>query len=208
MSVAACATLGLGVPLQHRKDTFEERCHGANAFYLRVHFEQSLLEVRIEGKGTGEAVGKLSAGDFGFFRLRTGELHDFAMQADGFFLLGGEWQIGIIRKKENFGLKERTFLINLQHFEAALAFSEDVHTAVVVFFEDVDDFGGAANVDEPLVFGADDAERALLVKAFIDHLFVARLEDVQRQGRAGKQHQIERKKGEERVHDLPIVRRA
>jgi hypothetical protein len=49
-----------------------------------------------------------------------------------------------------------------------------------------------------LIEGAYYAERSLLGAALCDHLFVARLEDVQRQRRTGQKNDFERKQSEQR----------
>jgi hypothetical protein len=49
--------------------------------------------------------------------------------------------------------------------------------------------------------GPDHAKRLLLLQALRDQLFVARLKDMERQGRSGKEHHIQREQGKE-AHEL------
>ena len=97
-------------------------------------------------------------------------------------------------------------MIDLKDLEALLALREDIHASVRIGFENVNDLCRTTDVGESLFFGANNAEWSLLAQAFTNHFFVTRLEDVQRQRRARKQNQVERKQRKERVHDLEIVR--
>ena len=94
----------------------------------------------------------------------------------------------------------------MKDFEALLALCEDIHASVRISLENVDDLCGTTDIGESFFFGANDAEWSLLAQAFANHFFITRLEDVQRQRRARKQHQVEREQRKERVHDLEIVR--
>jgi hypothetical protein len=65
-SRAVSAALGMSVSItarllarlhgtaQFRKDRFKCRDHGIYALRFGAHFQQSLLEVQVQGKGTGE----------------------------------------------------------------------------------------------------------------------------------------------------------
>src|SRR5690349_15899653 len=123
VTVASSAAFGDSISLQHWQDTFEKRNDGADAVGFGIHFEERLLEIGIEGKRTGEAIGKLPPCNLGLVRLGSGELHDLAVQTDGFFLLGGQRGIGFIfiYQIKNFGLKKGALLIKLEDLEALLA---------------------------------------------------------------------------------------
>ena len=101
---------------------------------------------------------------------------------------------------ENFGLEERTILVDADEFEALAAFGDEVEAAVGIFFDDRDDFGGAAYLGEARVEGAHHAEGKLPGEAFPNHFFIARFENVQRQGSAGEQDDIEREQGNQGRH--------
>ena len=92
-------------------------------------------------------------------------------------------------------MQEGTFLVDAHEFETLAAFGDQVEAAVGILFHDGDDFGGASHLGETLLDGAHHAEGAMLGEAFADHFFVARLEDVQGQGSAGEQDDIEREQG-------------
>ena len=56
-----------------------------------------------------------------------------------------------------------------------------------------ENLGGASHIGNAFVGGADDAEGLFLIQAFSDHLFVARLKNVQRERDAWEQDEVERK---------------
>jgi hypothetical protein len=104
---------------------------------------------------------------------------------------------GLVVDQENFGLEERTFLIYAEEFETPTAFGDEVEATVGIFFDDGHDFGGASHLGEALLDGAYDAESLVPGEALADHLFVTWLENVQGQGRAGEQDNVEREEGDQ-----------
>src|SRR5215470_13861524 len=200
MPIPACSPLRLRTLLQYGQNALKEGNHRTDTVRLGVHFKQRLLKVRIEGKGTRQTIRKLSRSGISFFRLRSRELHNLAMQLDRTFLFTCRRQIGLVAQIKHFGLKKRALLIHLKHFKTSLSFGKDVHAPVIIFLEDIDDLGRAADIYESFLLGAHNAKRSFLSKALADHFFVARLEDVEWQGRAGKQYDVERKKRQLRVH--------
>lgn len=67
---------------------------------------------------------------------------------------------------------------------------------LVVLLDDIGDFGGAADLRDAFFFGPQNAERLAGLETFRDHLFIARLKDVQRQRSAGQEYHVERKERE------------
>jgi hypothetical protein len=98
----------------------------------------------------------------------------------------------LVVDQEDFGLQERTFLVDAHEFEALAAFGKDVEAAVGIFLCDRDDFGRASDFGQTLFEEAHYAEGAMPGEAVGDHFLVAWLEDVQGQGSAGEQDDIER----------------
>ena len=93
----------------------------------------------------------------------------------------------------------RTFLVDAQEFETLAAFGDKIEPAVGIFFHDGDDFSGASHFGEVLFDSPHHAEGLLPGKAIADHFFITRLENVQRQGHAWEQNDIERKQGNQGV---------
>ena len=81
-----------------------------------------------------------------FSRLGAGQLHDFLVQGDCLLDVVQRRQVVFVLEIENVGLQESAFLIDLQHLKTVLAFGQNVHAAVGIFLQHVDDFGGAADV--------------------------------------------------------------
>src|SRR5690242_7224228 len=85
-------------------------------------------------------------------------------------------------------------------FEAAQPTSDDIHSSVVVFLHDGNDFSRAADLSYSVFDRSHNTERRIVLQTLADHFLVARLKDMQRQSHAGKEHDIERKEGEKVAH--------
>src|SRR5215470_3179305 len=84
---------------------------------------------------------------------------------------------------------------------------KNVHAAVVVILEFLDDFCRAANFSQVFLARENHAEFAFFGEAEADHLAVAWLEDVERQGHAGQQDDFEREERDTRgPHGVQWVR--
>ncbi len=105
-----------------------------------------------------------------------------------------------------FGVEEFAFLVELHDLEALRSFRDDVHAAVFVFLNNFGDVRHAADLGNRVFLRAHDSERFLVDKGLADHLLVTGFEDVQRQGSAGKQDNIEREQSD-LGHEL-IVRQS
>jgi len=151
-----------------------------------------LFEIQIERQGTGKIEREQRGIGGGEILFGAGDGHEFGVQlnrARGVCRRRGSRFVG---DHENFGLKEWTFLIDAHEFETIAAFGDEIEATVGVLFDDGDDFGGASHLCETLFDGAHDAEVAMLSETFANHFFIARLEDVQGQGSAGEQNNVER----------------
>ena len=104
---------------------------------------------------------------------------------------------GLVFDHENFRLQKRTILVDPNNFEALATFGDQVKTAVRILFHDADDLGHASHVGHTLLERSHHPESAILGKTFSDHFFVAGLKNVQRQGSAREQHDIEWEQGDE-----------
>ena len=119
------------------------------------------------------------------------------MQVNGTGRILLEYGAGYVSDHGDFSLQERALAIHGQEFETVAAFGDEVELAIGIFLDDGNDFGGATDFGQILLHGADYAEDTILRQAFADHFFIARFEDVQRQGSAGEQYDIEREQGDE-----------
>src|SRR5437660_4917549 len=90
--------------------------------------------------------------------------------------------MSFILEIKNVGLKKGAFLVYLQDFKTLLPFRKNIHPAVRIRLEHIQNFRRATDGGETLVFvvfASHDAEDGFLVKAFLDHLLVARLKNMQ-----------------------------
>ena len=183
--------------MQVRNQFFQISDKQGKAFCFRAQREQLLLEIQIEGQGSGKIKGqrrRVSAGDI---LLRSRDRQQFCVQLNRAVRVFLRRRAGFIVDHHNFRLQEGTLLIYSQKLETPAPFRNEVEAPVGVFFDDGNDFGGAAHFGQTLLHRADHAEQAILRQALANHLFIARFEDMQRQGRAGEQYDIQREQGNE-----------
>jgi len=109
---------------------------------------------------------------------------------------------GLVVERENFRAEKRPFVIDPHQFETPPAFGDQIEFAVGILFHDGHDFGRASHIGETLLQGTHHAEDPILSQAFANHFFVAWFEDVQGQGSAGEQDDIEREQRDEGVHGV------
>src|SRR5581483_6363695 len=108
----------------------------------------------------------------------------------------------VILKIEDVATQEWPFLIDLQNLESLPALGDNVHLAVVITLGDGDDLGGAAHVGDPFLLGAYNAERDLLLETLVDQFLITRLKDVQGQGSARKEHNVQGEQWQERLQSI------
>ena len=174
------------------ENALQVRRDGLHAFAFRSHSQKLLLEIEIERQRAGEMKRKHSVIGCGKILYRSGESEDFPVQFHGVRGALLRWRSGFVGHQQYFGAQERTLLVEFEHFKPMAAFGDQIETSVFVFPGDADDLGCASDLGDAMVNGSNHAEDRTVGAAFADHLFVARLENVQRQRRAGKQHEIER----------------
>jgi hypothetical protein len=73
-----------------------------------------------------------------------------------------------------------------------------IHAAGRILFRDGNDLSSASHFGNPLFEGSNHAKGRSVGQTLGDHLFVARLENVQGQGSAGEQDDFEREHGKQR----------
>lgn len=179
--------------MQVRNEVFQiciERC---NAFRFRALREQLLFEIKIERQRRRKIERELRRVGTGKILSRVRQSKQFGVQLNrpvGLFL---RWRSRFIVDEQNLSLQKRSILIYAKNLEPPASFRNQVEPAVGVFFYYADDFGGASHLRNALLNRAYNAKSAMLGHAFANHLLVTRLEDMQRQGSAGEQYDIERK---------------
>src|SRR5579862_528334 len=168
---------------------------------FRFHFQERLLEIQVHRKLVRqlERAAKICRFEFG---LLSQNLKELGVELQGALSVRVRDLGGIVIKEENFTLEKRTFLIELNNLKSLSSLGVNVHAAIVIFFPYLGDDRGAAHFSQGILVGPDHAKGFLLFQTFSDHLFVARLKDVQREGRAREQHHVQR---EQRQKAHPII---
>ncbi len=168
-----------------------------HAFAFRKRGQQLLLEIKIEGQGTGQLERQALLVVFRYFLFRASERQDLAVQFEGAGFLRVVCLAGFVWDDHDFGAQERAFLIEFENFEAIAAAADQIHSPVRVLLRDFCNFGCASHLHDALLEGAHHAELRFVGEAFANHLPVSWFENVQRQDGPGQKHNIEREKGKQ-----------
>src|SRR6478609_10507079 len=88
-------------------------------------------------------------------------------------------------------------MIELNDGEALFAARFNVHSPIFILRGDLEYHGSASNFSHGIFPGTHQAKRFLLLHAFSNHFAIAWLKDVKRQRSSGKEHQFERKYGQQ-----------
>ena len=127
---------------------------------------------------------------------RAGQFLQFGVHLEGALLKVVAGGVAMFVLEElDLAAKEGAIVVDLDYVEAAASHSKDVHAAIGISTEHVDDLCGAASRGDLLSITAEDAEGAFLAETFSDHLSIARLENVERERRLREEDEIQ---GEER----------
>jgi hypothetical protein len=98
---------------------------------------------------------------------------------------------GLIPHVHDLAAQEGSFLIELENFETLPTLRDDIQASVIVGLGHSEDLRCAPDIGKIRFLRAHYPKKELLLKAFADHFLVTWLEDVQRQRRTGKQHDIQ-----------------
>ena len=186
VAVATGFFAGAGGAMQVRNKFFEISNQQRQSFRFRAQRKQPLFEIQIERQRRSQIERhqrRISRGQI-LFRVRHGQ--EFGMQLNGTGRILLRRRASFIFDHEDFRLQEGTILIHFEEFEALPAFGHQVQPSVRIFFNDGDNFGGASHIRKRFLTGPHYAEQSILSQALRHHLFVARLKNMQRQGRAGE----------------------
>ena len=159
------------------------------------------LKSKIERQRSGKIKGELrgSAPERSWRRSR--ERRAIRNAVDGACRLFCRRHARFVADQQNFRLKKRAFLINADDFKPLAAFGNQVQAPVRILFYDRDDLGGASHFGQTVFNRAHYAECAVRFQALANHFFVARFKNVQRQGSAGKENDIEREQGDKNFQE-------
>jgi hypothetical protein len=201
VSVAARLFAGGGGAVEVGDDGFKIADEQGKAFRFRAQGEELLFEIQIERQGAGQIERKKQGISGGKILLGASNREEFGVKLNGARSVFLRRCTGFVVDDEDLALEIRAFLIDAQELETLAAFADEIEAAVGILFYDSDDFGGASHFSETPLDGADDAEGAIMSQTFADHFFVARFENVQREGCAWKQDDVEREQGNKGVQE-------
>src|SRR5215831_15115974 len=91
-------------------------------------------------------------------------------------------------------LQQRMLLKQLHHAEGSAAHGDNVHTPVGVALHHFQDFRRTTHMRHSFWQREKHAEFRFFLKAILDHLFVSRLKNMQGEGSAGEENDVQRKK--------------
>jgi hypothetical protein len=91
----------------------------------------------------------------------------------------------------------------LHDLKALASPGDDVHAPILILLDYVEYLRGAANLGNLAIFGAQHAKRPFALQTLSNHLFIARLENVQWQRRARKQNRIQWKQRQQSTQAQP-----
>ena len=202
MAVAAGSLAGGGGAAKVGDDGFQIADEQGNAFRLGAQGKQLLFEIQIEGQRAGEVEREQQRVGVGEILFGAGDGQQLGMQLNRARSIFLGRRSRFVIDQENFGLEERTFLIDTHEFEAFAALGDEVEAAVGILFYDGDDFSGASHFGQTLLDNAHHTEGAMLGQTLADHFLVAWFEDVQGQRSAGEQDDIEREQRDEGVQGV------
>lgn len=117
------------------------------------------------------------------------------MQLDGSYEFLLQCVSRFVGQKKNLCAQERALLIHFQDLETLASFRDQIETSVGILLRDGNYFSRTANLSDTFIGGSHHAEGRIVGDALPDHLFVLRFKDVQRQGSARKEHDVEREQG-------------
>src|SRR5262249_20996791 len=153
------------------------------------------FEIQVDGKLVGELEGEpgilLLKG-----RLLAQNAKEVFVELDSASRIRLRHVARLIIKENDLTLKVGALLFQVDDLKPLVAFRVNVQAAVIILFQDFQDDGSATHFCQRILAGFNHAERLLLLQALGDHLFISRLENVQRQRRAGEQHHVERKQSQ------------
>src|SRR6267142_2356579 len=171
------------------------------AVSFRAQLQDLLLPHKIEGKSGRHQEGQIFRG-FGcdIFRIVVKNEGVAHLVEAGEFRLQARIDASVaVIEKVDVAFQESVFRISirvdqLRYTKWRAADGDDVHAAIVVALHDFCHLGGATYADDPLGQGQQKSELGFFVDAAAHHLAVTRLENVQREGSAGKKNDVQREK--------------
>src|SRR5579883_19787 len=164
-------------------------------FALGTQFENLLFPKQVEGKGRGDGIREFADRGFAEVARQIVEKQRVARFVD-FDQLAAERRIdGQVAVLEiiDAAFEQRVFGEEIDDSEGMAANGDDVHAAVGIAPDDLENFSGATDAGEAVVDGQEHAEGRARVEAFADHAAIARLKNVQGKLFAGEENDVQRK---------------
>jgi hypothetical protein len=186
-----------GRAAQARENAFQIRPECLHSLRFRARPEQLLLEVEIKRQRAGQMIRECARIGGGEILHRARERQNLPVQFYGASSFRFRRCPGLIGDEQNLGAQKGALLIEFEYFKTPTPLGNEIETTIGIFLRDADDLGGASDLGYVLLDGANNPEQRLVCQTLSDHLLVSRFENVQRQGSAGKQHDLEREQGEE-----------
>jgi short-subunit dehydrogenase len=179
------------------KNAFQVRHHRLDALAFRPHRQQFLFEVEIERQRAREIKGKRAL--LGRRKILHGssQRQNLEMRSNCPSLVFWSGSARLVSYEQYFRLQKGTLPVEFEHFKALAAFCNHIESSIGILLGDTNDFSGAPNFRDALFQCAHDAERRIVCPTLTNHLFVSRLENVQGQGSARKQYDVEREQGKQ-----------
>jgi hypothetical protein len=186
----AFTVLELRIPLRKTRDQTPP------AFGFRTQFQESLSERHIERQLGCDVVGKGDAALCFKARHLLVVKDSVALLVQFFELLGnaGIDPVKILFEIFDVGLDVGLVVVGADQMESLLSDRKDVGTAIVIFFQCLDDQRGAPGLRDVSVMREHNSERRSRIDTLPRHHAVARLENVQRDSLSGEENHTEREK--------------
>jgi hypothetical protein len=163
---------------------------------FRAQLENPLLPEEIEGERIGHAVGEIvRLPAFHILRIIAEDQSVAGLiEFDEFAANPGIGSGVAVVEVVDESLEKRLLVQEADDAKGGSANGENVHASVVIAFDDLDDFGGTANVGNAIGRSQQHSEFGFLLQAVSNHGAIAGLENVQRKVSAGKKNDVQRKK--------------
>ena len=209
-------SIASGLPTRPRssakigKNRFEVCCQRRNALALRADGQQFLLEIQIQRQGRCDVKRKRRLIDAGNILRSARQSENFMMHLKCSGTILRRRISRLIGNEQHLRSKKGTLLVEFEHLKALAPLRNQVEAPIGILFGDRNDFSGAPDLGDSFLQRAYHAKVRAVGPALSDHLFVAWLENVQRQWRAGKQYDLEREQRQQRheISGSPAWKRA
>ena len=171
--------------------------HRPDTLTFGSHREQFLFEVQIERQRARQIIRKRPRTGRGKILHRPGQRQNLQVKLNRprSVLRGRSARFDFIRQQQYVRLQESALPVQFEHRKALASLRNQIETPVGILFRNADNLRGASNVCDAALHGAHYAKGRMVCPTLTNHLFIPRLENVQRQGSAGQQYDVKREQG-------------